>query len=98
MKTIKIELVIERSEDGSLWGRVNWNDNLIVENEKKIPALEIKMKSLLQDFEGLEPDTVEFIHLYDIYSLFQRFDFLKISSIAGHAGMNPSLLRQYASG
>jgi transcriptional regulator with XRE-family HTH domain len=60
--------------------------------------LEQKFKKLLNDFEGLDMDKIEFVHLYDVYALFQQFDFLNISKIAGRAGINPGLMRQYASG
>jgi hypothetical protein len=98
MKTVKINLTIERGEDRQLWGTLSYNENLITDFAENISVLEIKMKSLLKDFEGLEPDQIEFVHHYDVYALFQRFDYLKISSVAKHAGMNAALLRQYASG
>lgn len=98
MKTVKINLTIERGEDRKLWGNLTYNENLITDFAENIPDLEFKMKSLLKDFEGLESDQIEFVHHYDVYALFQRFDYLKISSVAKHAGMNAALLRQYASG
>jgi hypothetical protein len=98
METVKIPLTIERQEGTELWGRINYNDNLITDFAETVQELEVKMKALLWDFEELAPENVEFIHQYDIYALFQKFDFLKISTIAEHAGMNPGLLRQYVSG
>jgi predicted RNase H-like HicB family nuclease len=35
---------------------------------------------------------------YDIQTLFERFKMLNKSAIAEHAGINPSLLRQYSNG
>ncbi|AWW32403.1 hypothetical protein DN752_20910 [Echinicola strongylocentroti] len=96
METVK--LVIERQGGKELWGRVNYNDNLITDHANTVPELEAKIKTLLRDFEDVDPDTVEFVYLFDVYALFQRFDFLKISTVAKHAGMNPGLLRQYVSG
>jgi hypothetical protein len=98
MKTIKINLTIERGEDRKLWGNLTYKENLITEFAENIPDLENKLKILLKDFEGLEPEEVVFVHHYDVYSLFQRYEFLKISSVAKYAGMNAALLRQYASG
>lgn len=98
MKTVKINLTIERGEDRKLWGNLTYNDNLITDFAANISELENKMKSLLKDFEGLESEQIEFVHHYDVYALFQRFDYLKISSVAKYAGMNAALLRQYASG
>ncbi|WP_375585973.1 hypothetical protein [Cyclobacterium xiamenense] len=97
MKTVKIDLVIERQEN-KLWGRVTYNGNLITDTAPTVAELETKIKKLLEDFEDVNPDTVEFTHSYDIYALFEHFDFLKISNVAKHAGMNPALLRQYVSG
>lgn len=97
MRTVKIDLIIERQES-ELWGRVSYNDNLIAETADSVAELETKIKKLLEDFEDVNPETVEFTHSYDIYALFEHFDFLKISNIAKHAGMNPALLRQYVSG
>lgn len=98
MKTVKIPLTIERGEGKSFWGRVEYNDNLITDQAGSISELEKKMKSLLWDFEEVDPESVQFEHQFDISALFQRFDFLKISNVAQHAGMNPGLLRQYVSG
>jgi hypothetical protein len=97
MKKIKIDLVIEKGEDG-LWGSVNYHDNLIAESGQNILDLEQKFKVLLHNFEGVDPDAIEFSHSYDVYALFQQFDFLNITNIAKRAGINPALMRQYASG
>lgn len=92
----KISLIIERGEDSKLWGRVNYDDNLLTDYANNIPALERKMKKLLKDFH--EVSNVEFEHLYDVSVFFENFNFLKQTKIAELAGINPSLLRQYASG
>lgn len=98
MKIVKIPLTIERGEGKMLWGRVEYNENLITDFAETISELEQKMKKLLWEFEEVNPESVEFEHLFDVSALFQRFDFLKISNVAEHAGMNPGLLRQYVSG
>ncbi|OOG69421.1 hypothetical protein [Algoriphagus sp. A40] len=92
-----IDLIIEKAEK-KLWGRVEYRDNLITEVAESVNELEEKIKALLWDFENLDPASVQFNHLYDMYSLFQQFDYLNISKVAIQAGMNPSLLRQYSSG
>jgi hypothetical protein len=98
MEIVKIPLTIEREGGKELWGRVEFNDNLITGFAETVAELEAKIKGLLWDFEELAPEQVEFTYQYDIYALFQKFDFLKISTVAEHAGMNPGLLRQYVSG
>jgi hypothetical protein len=98
MEIVKIPLTIERQGGKELWGRVEYNDNLITDFAQTVAELEAKIKGLLWDFEELAPEQVKFIHQYDIYALFKKFDFLKISTVAEYAGMNPGLLRQYVSG
>jgi hypothetical protein len=98
MEIVKIPLTIERQGGKELWGRVEYKDNLITDFAQTVAELEAKIKGLLWDFEELAPEQVKFIHQYDIYALFQKFDFLKISTVALYAGMNPGLLRQYVSG
>lgn len=98
MEIVKIPLTIERQGGKELWGRAEYNGNLITDFAETVAELEAKIKGLLWDFEELAPEQVIFTHQYDIYALFQKFDFLKISTVAEHAGMNPGLLRQYVSG
>ena len=97
MNIHNIELIIEKSEEG-IWGRVNYNDNLITEQADTLDDLKLKLKMLLQDFEGVEPESIIFDIRYDVYSLFEQFDFLNISKVAKYADIHPGLLRQYASG
>ncbi|MET4081866.1 hypothetical protein ABIB40_001817 [Pedobacter sp. UYP30] len=96
MKKLKLEMIVERGED-NLTGRVTINDNLIVENADNVNDLEEKLKLLLFEFENVKPESVEFEHLYDVYALFNQFDFLNIGKVADRAGINAGLLRQYAS-
>lgn len=97
MENLKLDLVIERS-DNELSGRIIYNENLIVDVASTVSKLEIQLKALLYEFEDIDPNTVEFNHLFDVYALFEQFDFLNISKVAQHAGINAGLLRQYASG
>ena len=98
MNKVKLLLVIERGEDSKLSGRVNYNNNLIVDFADTTKQLESKIKYLLHDLEGLDQDQIQFEHQYDVYALFEKFDFLNITKIAKYAEINPVLLRQYSSG
>ena len=89
-------MIIERGDE-DLTGRVTFNDNLIIDHAESVPELEKKLKLLLLEFEDIDPDTVIFEHQYDVYALFQEFDFLNIGKVAQRAGINAGLLRQYAS-
>jgi hypothetical protein len=97
MEVQNIELIIEKGESG-IWGRVTYNDNLITDEADNLNELELNLKGLLKDFEGLDPESIVFDIRYDVYALFQQFDFLNISKVAKYADIHPGLLRQYASG
>ena len=97
MEMKKVELVIEKGEKG-LWGSVKYNHNLIADTGTDLAELESKLKNRLQEFEDVDPETVAFEHTYDVFALFQEFDFLNISKVAKYAEINAGLLRQYASG
>lgn len=47
---------------------------------------------------GIETPEFEFTYKYDIQSFFDKFNFLNISKVASIAGVNASLMRQYAKG
>jgi len=93
----KLLLIIEKSK-GELFGRVHYEDDLIIDSARSIESLERKMRKLLQQFHNVDTKTIAFEHAYDITALFDKFGYLKITSIAKKAEINPALLRQYASG
>ena len=93
----KILLIVEKSK-GELYGRVLYEDNLIIDSARSAKSLERKFKKLLHDFHGLDAKNIIFEHVYDITALFDKFGYLNITSIAKRAKINPALLRQYASG
>lgn len=90
-----IQLILEK-DAGKLWGRVNYDENLIVDSSSSLPALEKKLRKILKDFHQLEE--VKFEYAYDLTVFFEEFSFLNQSKIAELSGINPGLLRQYASG
>lgn len=94
-KPIKLHLILEK-QDEKLWGRVEFNDNLMIDSASSIPALEKKIRKALLDFEGIRE--VEFEYRYDLTVFFEQFSFLNQSKIAELAGINPGLIRQYSSG
>jgi len=94
----KLTLIIEKTGNGFLWGRIKYKNNLLVEKATSVVSLEKKMKRLLADFHNLEYDKIHFDLAYDLTVLFEQKDFLNISGIAKMANINSSLLRQYAAG
>ena len=94
----KVSLIVEKSKDGKLWGRIEFNEDLIVDSANSLDVLERKMKKLLQKFHQLEPGNLELEPVYDLSALFSQKDYLNVSAIASKAGINPGLMRQYVSG
>lgn len=92
-----IVLIVE-TNNASLWGRVHYDDNLIVDEANSIEELQSKMRTLLLDFHDLDPKAYDFRIEYDLTTFFEKFDFLKITKVAELSGINGSLLRQYATG
>lgn len=93
----KIKLIVEKNGN-RYFGRTTYDDNLIVADEKNLGKLEETMKRLLMDFHGINTDDILFKHSYDLTSLFEKFNYLKVSTVAEFAGVNASLLRQYVIG
>lgn len=94
----KINLIIENAKDGIFWGRVNYEDDLLVDSAESLEQLQVKMKNLISDFHDLKPKDIDFDISYDLSAFFESFSYLKISEIAKYAGLNASLLRHYVAG
>ncbi|MFI5193662.1 MAG: hypothetical protein ACHQD7_06380 [Chitinophagales bacterium] len=105
----KIEIIIEKN-DGLLWGRVESRGNFMPTpyGEHTEQVVE-NLKALIKDYvshEGkkdvywskIDLDNIRIEFAYDLQAFFQEHDYLKISSVAEQAGLNPGLVRQYASG
>ena len=90
-------LIVEKSQ-GELWGRVHYDDDLLIDSARNVDGLERKMKKLLKDLHNLDPKEVIFEVQYDLSALFEQFNYLKISAIAEKADLNAALLRQYVAG
>ncbi|MBC7399627.1 MAG: hypothetical protein H7289_06755 [Mucilaginibacter sp.] len=61
----KVELTVEKSND-RIWGRVIYNDNLIIDEATNLYDLQLKIKTLLFNVEGVDPKSVTFDLKYDI--------------------------------
>lgn len=94
----KLSLIIEKPKDGKLWGRVKFDNDLIVDAAVSSDELENKMKKLLYRFHQIEPSEIRFELAYDLTALFSEMDFLNLSAIALKAGISPGLMRQYVAG
>ena len=56
-----------------------------------------EIKELLEE-EGKQMPELEFVFRYDIGSFFDYYSYLNMSGVAKKAGINASLMRQYAMG
>ena len=90
----KTQLIVERS-DGMLTGRVTVNKNLILDQADNLQSLKKQIKNLVYEFENTVVE--EFDVVYDLTSFFVAHP-LNIADVAKKAGINASLMRQYASG
>jgi hypothetical protein len=93
-----ITLTIEKSKDGMLWGRVNYQKNLIIDKAQDLEQLKKQFRKLLKEFHGINASAIVFNVVYDLTTLFEFRDFLNISAIAQRAGISPVLMRHYAAG
>jgi hypothetical protein len=106
---MKLQIIIEKGEDG-LWGRIETPDYLPVTYGKTVEEVTSQLYDLIDDYLVNEPDKsafwqnvssagqIEFEYVYDIQAFFESFTALNISQVARQAGINQSLMRQYASG
>lgn len=94
----KILLIIEKGTDNDLWGRVLFDDNLIVDSAPSVESLEKKMKKVLHSLHGLNPATVKFDIAHDLTAVFSEKTYLNLSVVAQKVGINRSLMAQYAAG
>ncbi|SRR5258708_6459380 len=94
----KILLIIEKSADKHLWGRIALDDDLIVDSARSLESLQKKMKKALQDFHEKSPAAIEFELAHDLTAVFSEKPFLNLSVVAQKLGINRSLMAQYASG
>ncbi len=104
----EIEVIIEKNE-GHFWGRVEGKGFVPTGQGATVPELLKNIKESIEDYvehEGkkdkfwskVELPKMKFNIHYDLEAFFEEFNEVKISSIAKLAGLNASLVRQYATG
>lgn len=75
------------------------NTNEVIKNLKELIRDYVLNEGKSDKFwSKLNMDDVDFAFSYDLQAYFHEHDYLKISSVARQAGLNPGLVRQYASG
>jgi transcriptional regulator with XRE-family HTH domain len=94
----KMLLIIEKGTGRELWGRMSFEDNLIVDSALSLESLQKKMKKTLQDLHGVNPANIEFDIAHDLTAVFSEKSYLNLSVVAQKLGINRSLMAQYAAG
>ena len=105
---MKIDVIIEKKKN-VFWGRVEGFEFLPVTAGASVSEVTENLKMLIADYiehEGqddrrwkrIDAGKIVFDLHYDLRAFFDEYKFLNISSVADLAGINPSLVRQYAKG
>ncbi len=105
---MKINIIIEKGKN-EFWGRIEGFEFLPVTTGANIAEIEENLRMLIADYiehEGqndkrwkqVDAGKITFDLHYDLRAFFDEYKFLNVSSIADLAGINPSLVRQYAKG
>lgn len=105
-KRLNVKVIVEKGKDGgyscyadhdfSVFSLAGYGAS--VEEAKADFEKEYQEAREMEAEAGRQALEIEIEWRYDIQSFFKCFDYLKISKIAEKAGMNASLVRQYASG
>ncbi len=104
---MKVNIIIEKGKR-ELWGRIEGSE-FLVSRGKDLAEVTDNLKTLLADYTAHEGkadkrwkkanvNSIKFAYVYDTQAFFESFDFLNITAVANAAGINQSLLRQYAKG
>jgi hypothetical protein len=94
----KIEVVIERAEDGQLWGRVQYREDLLTTNAKTVEGV---IKNFREQFEAFYEKKflqTQFDVKYDLEAFFERYNVLNISEVGKRAHISPTVMRHYKAG
>ena len=106
MSKKKVTIIVEQAKDGSFWCHTKENIGKVglsacgasVEDAKKDLMDCLALAKEDAEDNGKTFPEVEFEYKYDLQSFFNYFSFLNVSEIGKHAGINPSLMRQYSKG
>ena len=89
-------LLIIEVADSQYWGRIDINNNLIIESANSLEALKKKIKRAGERIEDVNIESFDIS--YDLTSFFEQYSYLNISNIAQRATISPLLMRQYSAG
>lgn len=105
---MKINIIIEKGKN-EFWGHIEGFESLPVTTGASVSEVTENLKMLIADYiehEGqndnrwrrVDVNKIVFDLHYDLRAFFDEYKFLNVTSVADLAGINPSLVRQYAKG
>ena len=109
MKTVSQLIIVLEKGDDELWGHIEAPGFLLTTVGNSVEEVTANLRDLVADFlvhegndmpqwKGVSEPAIGYTYEYDLTALFEVFNVLKINAIADAAGINKSLLRQYATG
>jgi predicted RNase H-like HicB family nuclease len=109
MKNKSVEVYVEKAADGTYWGTTQNLPGVVTAFGNSLEELKINLQQAYSDYletamelneEWIQQilQTNVFVYRLDIQALFKLIPEIKISSLAKKAGINESLMRQYATG
>lgn len=105
---MKLTIILEPG-DNEMWGRIDIANAFLSTVGNNVEEVTQNLKDLIQDhldnegkeqlfWQNVKLENITFEYVYDLAELFDIISAVKINSIADLAGINKSLMRQYASG
>jgi predicted RNase H-like HicB family nuclease len=109
MKNKSVEVYVEKAADGTYWGTTQNLPGVVTAFGNSLEELKINLQQAYSDYLETAMEVNEewiqqilhanvFVYRLDIQALFKLIPEIKISSLAKKAGINESLMRQYATG
>lgn len=103
-----LTIILEKG-DHELWGRIKAPGFLHTTVGNTVGEVTANLRDLVADFlahegrdmprwAGVSESDITYQYEYDLTALFEVFNAIKINAVAASAGINASLLRQYATG
>lgn len=95
----KLTIIVEQNQDG-YWGQIKEHPNVFTGGETLKELLSNAQEAMELYFENgdMPQETLKFEIVVDLQEFFVINDYINITKLAKRAGMNTSLLRQYAKG
>ncbi len=106
---MKLPVILEKGEASEWFGSVEAPGTFLSTVGSSVQEITQNLKILVQDhlehegktqvaWQGIQVNDIEWEYTYDLSGFFEQFNVLKINAIADLAGLNRSLVRQYATG